>query len=122
MVDGRETPPSLNLSKGGVVYRQRKHPLHLTFRAREGMVVCRWKEHPLHLTFQAREGGWWEGNPSVSHFKRGRGWLLVARKPPPSHNLSEGGGQKEHEHPLHLAFRAREGESYSMKIILNLNI
>ena len=52
-------------------------------------------KEPLRLAFRAREGDgscWKEKNPSVSHFKRGRG-----------------GGWLEGNGPLHLAFRVREG-------------
>ncbi len=44
VVDGRETPPSCNLSKEGVVYRQRNHPLRLAFRARKGVKVVDGRE------------------------------------------------------------------------------
>jgi hypothetical protein len=96
-----------------VARRQKKHPLHLTFqasegrrgcvnreplrltiRAREGLVVaCRKKKHPLRLAFRAREGCVDRENPSVSQFKRGRGWWWCVNK----------------RNPLRLAFRATEG-------------
>jgi hypothetical protein len=40
-----------------VACRQKKHPLRLVFRAREGLVVvCRQEKHPLRLAIRAREG------------------------------------------------------------------
>ena len=78
MVDGRETPPSCNLSEGGVVYRQRKHPLHLTFQAREGVKVVDGREVP----------------PSHNLSKGGDGGVSVEGTPPPPYVSSEGGGIK----------------------------
>ncbi len=51
-------PPSHNLSEGGVEgWFWQREPLHLAIWAREGLVVaCQQKKHTLHLTFQAREG------------------------------------------------------------------
>ncbi len=102
-----------------VVRRQKKHPLHLAFRAREGgegvltenPSVSQFErgrgwwwhggvsteEIPLRLAFRAREG--WMGcvvkrnPPSVSRFERGRGGWGVSTKetPPPSRVSSEGG-------------------------------
>ncbi len=130
-----------------VACRQKKHPLRLAFRAREGcvdreplrlairareglVVACRQKKYPLHLAFRAREGCVDKESPSVSQFEQGRGWWCVDKRntpsvsrfergrdvlterTPPSRNSSEGGvggGVSTEETPLRLAFRAREG-------------
>ena len=78
------TPPSRNSSEGGVgggmvACRQKKFPLRLAFRAREGWMGCVVKRNP----------------PSVSRFERGRGWwrggMSAEETPPPSRVSSEGG-------------------------------
>ena len=76
------TPPSHILSEGGGggVCRQRKHPLCLTFRVREGgggVVMVEWETPP----------------PShISSEGEGRIDVLTEETPPPSHISSEGGG------------------------------
>jgi len=94
----QRTPPSHNLSEGGV-----------------GGGVSK-RKHPLCLTFRVREGGGGDvstRNPSVSQFERGRGrwWCVEEETPPPSHVSSEGGGWRGcvNQEPLRLAIRAREG-------------
>ena len=85
MVVERQPPPSSISSKGGdvvvVVCQQKKHPLHLAFRAREGLVVvaCQQK-HPLRLAFRAREGLGGGGETNVSHFEQGGSTVVVERE------------------------------------------
>jgi len=97
-----------------------ERPLRLAFRAREGWRVCRQRKTPPSRV--SSEGGVGGGgvsteNPSVSQFKRGRGWwwCVDRRNTPPSRISSEGGVVmvvmvcRQRNHPLRLAFRAREG-------------
>jgi len=73
---------------GGVSTVDRKYPLRLVFRAREGVVMvvvlCRQRKHPSVSCFEWGRGG--DGvstekiPPSVSRFKRGRGWWWCVNK------------------------------------------
>ena len=75
---------------------QRKHPLRLAFRAREGGGGGVLTENPSVSQFVRGRGWWWcvdRGNtPSISRFKRGRGVEGVCwQRTPPSRILCEGG-------------------------------
>jgi hypothetical protein len=84
----RETPLARVSSKGGVGWRgcvdrvgggvsTKKTPLHLAFRVREEWRECVDRGNPSISQFKRGRGWWWCVNkgktPSVSRFERGRG-------------------------------------------------
>ncbi len=91
------------------VCRQRKYPLRLAFRTREGVEVVDGRETPPFRVWSeggGRGGVSTEEIPS-SHVSRDGG-----KETPPSHIWSEGGVLmvcRQRKRPLHLAFGAREG-------------
>ncbi len=84
------------------MYRQRKHPLHLTFRAREGVKVVDEREEggvsteetppPSHVSSEGGDGGVLvEGTPPPPYVSSEGGWLVGGKETPPSRISSKGG-------------------------------